>query len=154
MTKTAEGSKRVVCFGEPIMRMAAPGHELLLQSRRLDVEFGGAEMNVAVALARLGTDASAISVLPDNPLGFAFRDELRKHGVDVSDMRFGPGRMALYFMTNGALVRPAEITYDRAGSAFALSDGSGIDWDRALDGVDWHEIADAWIESVCEQVQA
>ena len=137
MTTSLPQRKRVVCFGEPIMRMSAPGHELLLQSRRLDVEFGGAEMNVAVALARLGSEAAAVSVLPDNPIGYAFRDELRKYGVDVSDLQFGPGRMALYFMTQGALVRPAEIFYDRAGSALAISDGAGIDWDHALDGASW-----------------
>jgi 2-dehydro-3-deoxygluconokinase len=134
---TAPARKPILCFGEPILRLAAPGRELLLQSRRLDVDFGGAEMNVAVALARLGAPSRALSVLPDNPLGGGFRDELRKHGVDVSKLAFGPGRMALYFLVQGALARPSEVHYDRAGSAFALAGPEAVDWPAAIEGAGW-----------------
>lgn len=124
----------VVCFGELLIRLSAPGAELLLQSHRLDVAFGGAEANVAVSLARLGGDARMVSVVANNALGRAARDEVRKHGVGVGGVSEAPGRMGLYFLTPGAGVRASEIVYDRANSAFADSDFSAIDWSAHLAG--------------------
>ena len=132
---------RVVCFGEVLLRLAAPHGEVLLQSPRLEVSVGGAEANVAVSLARFGREARVVSVLPDSPLGHAARDELRRHGVDVSSLRFAPGRMGLYFLAPGAVVRPSEITYDRAGSAFALAAPDQLDWDAELEGAAWLHVS-------------
>jgi 2-dehydro-3-deoxygluconokinase len=131
------GRGPVVCFGEILIRLSAPGRELMLQSGRLDVCFGGAEANVAVSLSRLGDEARMVSVLPDNPLGRAAVDELRRYGVDTGEIRFGPGRMGLYFLTPGAVLRPSEIFYDRAGSAFAEASADLVDWDAALAGARW-----------------
>lgn len=125
---------RIVCFGEMLVRLAAPDGELLLQSPRLNVCFGGAETNLAVSLSRLGAPASLVTVLPENSLGRAAFDELRRHGVDVRGVRFAPGRMGLYFLTPGAVTRPSEVVYDRAGSAFADADPALVDWDAELDG--------------------
>jgi 2-dehydro-3-deoxygluconokinase len=125
---------RIVCFGETLIRLTAPDGEMLLQSPRLDVSFGGAEANVAVSLSRLGAQASLVSVLPDNALGCAALDELRRHGVETRGVRFAPGRMGLYFLTPGAMKRPSDIVYDRAGSAFALADAASIDWSVELEG--------------------
>ena len=125
----------VVCFGEVLIRLSAPSSEVLLQSGRLDVCFGGAETNVSVNLARLGHASKLVSVAADNALGHAGRDELRKHGVDVSGLRFAPGRMGLYFLTPGAGQRPSQVLYDRAGSTFAER-AQEIDWDQALAGAD------------------
>jgi 2-dehydro-3-deoxygluconokinase len=130
----------VVCFGEVLIRLSAPDNELLLQSARLDVCFGGAETNVAVNLARLGHASKIASVIADNGLGRAGRDELRRHGVDVSGLRFASGRMGLYFLTPGVGQRPSEVLYDRAGSTFAERAGE-IDWDQALDGADWLHVS-------------
>lgn len=131
---SALGEGRIVCFGEMLIRLSAPGAELMLQKSRLDVTYGGAEANVAVSLARLGHDARMVSVVADNPLGRAAQDELRRYGVDVSGVAPGAGRMGLYFLSPGAGLRAAEITYDRAHSAFAESDFAAIDWTRHLDG--------------------
>jgi len=127
----------VVLFGEILLRLAAPDGELLLQSPKLHVAVGGAEANVAVGLARLGREARLVSVLPDDPLGQAALAELRRWGVDTRGVAFGPGRMGLYFLTPGAGPRPAEVTYDRLGSAFAAADPEAIDWDAALAGAAW-----------------
>src|SRR5580693_8982515 len=112
----------VVLFGEILLRLGAPAGEVLLQSPRLHVAVGGAEANVAVGLARLGGVARVVSILPDNPLGHAALAELRRWGVDTGGIRFGPGRMGLYFLTPGAGPRPADVVYDRTGSAFAAAD--------------------------------
>lgn len=131
---SAIGAGHIVCFGEVLLRLTAPATELLLQTPRFNVCYGGAEANVAVSLARLGHTASMVSVLPDNPLGHAARDELRRHGVDISGVSHRPGRMGLYFLEQGGVVRAGEITYDRAHSAFAEQDFAAIDWDKRLAG--------------------
>jgi 2-dehydro-3-deoxygluconokinase len=125
---------RIVCFGEVLLRLAATPGEMLLQTPTLHVAVGGAEANVAVALARAEAPAALISMLPDNALGAAARDELRRHGVETSGIRFLPGRMGLYFLTPGAALRPADIVYDRAGSTFALAQPDLIDWEVELNG--------------------
>lgn len=131
---------QVVCFGEILVRLSAPDAEFLLQSPRLNVCFGGAEANVAVSLARFGHPVRMASVVPDNALGRAGMDELRRYGVDVSGVGFGQGRMGLYFLTPGAGQRVSQVLYDRAGSSFALGAGT-LDWDAALAGANWLHVS-------------
>src|SRR5687768_6131452 len=128
---------RIVCFGELLLRLGAPGRQVLLQSPQFEVFVGGAEANVAVSLARFGHDSAQVGVYPDNALGAAAAGELRRHGVDTRALRTGPGRMGLYFLTPGAVHRPSEVLYDRAGSAFALADPAAYDWPALLAGADW-----------------
>jgi 2-dehydro-3-deoxygluconokinase len=129
-----------VCFGEALLRLNAPGKERLLQTRALDVFVGGAEANVAVSLAQFGHTARFVSTLPDTPLGEGALSEFRRFGVDVSKVRRAEGRMGLYFMTSGAVRRPSEIIYDRAGSAFAAA-ADGYDWPAILAGADWLHVS-------------
>ena len=136
-TSSNKARSRAVCFGETLLRLAPPGRELLLQTPRLETSFGGAETNVAVGLARLGDDARMVTVLPDNAIGHAALAELRRWGVDVGGVRLAPGRMGLYFLAPGAVLRPAEVLYDRAGSAFADAAPDLIDWTTELDGAAW-----------------
>jgi len=126
---------KILCFGEMLLRLTAPGRELLLQSGRLDVHVGGAEANVAVALARLGHATAMASRVPDNALGEAATGALRRHGVDTSGVKTGEGRMGLYFLSPGAGSRASDIVYDREGSAFARARPSDFDWDALLGGV-------------------
>ena len=125
---------RVVCFGELMLRLTAMHEGILLQERRLDCTFGGAEANVAVSLARLGWPSAMVTVLPDNPLGMSARDELRRYGVEVEQVHLTAGRLGLYFLTPGAVLRPSEVLYDRDHSAFADAAPDLIDWDSALKG--------------------
>ncbi len=132
---------RIVCFGEILLRLAAPPGRMLLQTPTLDACTGGAEANVAVSLALLGHRAAMVSVLPDNPLGQAVLGSLRAHGVDTSAIRLCPGRMGLYFIAPGAVVRPSDIIYDRAGSAYAQADPGLYDWPALLDGAAWLHVS-------------
>jgi len=126
---------RIVCLGELLLRLSAPGREMLLQSPRLAAHVGGAEANVAVSLARFGHAAAMASVVPDNALGQAAIGELRRYGVDTSPVIFAPGRMGLYFLVTGAIHRTSEVLYDRAASAFALHAGR-LDAASLLEGAD------------------
>lgn len=129
-------AKRILCFGELLLRLTAPGRELLLQNGRLDVHAGGAEANVAVGLARLGHRTAMVSRVPDNALGDAAAGALRRYGVDTVGVAAGEGRMGLYFLSQGAGLRPSDIIYDREGSAFALAGSEDFDWDTLLAGAD------------------
>jgi len=128
---------RILCFGEVLLRLSAPGAEFLLQTPRLETTFGGAEANVAVSLARFGHAVRMVSILPDNAIGRAASDELRRYGVDVSGLKAAPGRMGLYFFIPGAVRRASQVLYDRAESAFARAGADAIDWDEALQGAGW-----------------
>jgi 2-dehydro-3-deoxygluconokinase len=129
-------ASKIICFGELLLRLTAPGRELLLQSGRLDVHVGGAEANVAVGLARLGHETAMVSQVPANALGDAAAGALRRYGVDTGGVATGTGRMGLYFLSPGAGLRPSDIVYDREGSAFALAGPEDFDWDVLLAGAD------------------
>ncbi len=134
-------SATVLCFGEILLRLSSPNKELLLQSARFDVHVGGAEANVAVSLSKLGHSAAVVSTLPDSTLGHACAGELRRHGVNTDAIRFCDGRMGLYFLTHGAGHRPAEVLYDRAGSAFAAAGADAYDWNALLAGCSWLHVS-------------
>jgi 2-dehydro-3-deoxygluconokinase len=127
---------RLMAFGEIMLRLSPPRHELLLQTPRLDVWVAGAEANVATQLARLGHDVAFASRVPDNDLGRAAVAALRGHGVDTRAIGTGGDRMALYFVTLGSGARASEVVYDRAGSSFATAAADSWDWSRLLDGID------------------
>ena len=124
----------VTCFGELLLRLTPPGGQLLVQAQGLDLVVGGAEANVAAALASLGHDVRFAGLVAANPLGDRAVAALRGTGVDTRFLARADGRMGLYFMEAGAGPRPAAITYDRAGSAFATADPAAIDLAGALDG--------------------
>ena len=132
---------RILCFGELLLRLSAPDREHLFQQNRLDAHFGGAEANVAVSLSKFGHEAAVVSTLPESPLGRACAGELRRHGVQTDAIAFRDGRMGLYFLTHGAGHRPAEVLYDRAGSAFAVAAPDTYDWNALLDGCNWLHVS-------------
>ncbi|CAN5275021.1 sugar kinase [soil metagenome] len=138
---TPDTGGRILCFGEMLLRLNPPEGEVLMQGNALTVRPGGAEANVAVSLARFGAPTSIATVLPDNALGYGTRDELRRHGVETSGIEFKPGRMGLYFMTPGAVRRPADVLYDRADSAFVKHVDNAFDWPALLNGVEWLHVS-------------
>ncbi len=123
---------KVVCWGELLLRLSAPGHERLLQTARFDVHVGGAEANVAVGLAGFGHAVAMLGAVADNALGAGVLGELRRAGVDTTRLLRAPGRMGLYFFEQGALQRPSDVLYDRADSAFARLPASAWDWPELL----------------------
>ena len=130
----------VLTFGEIMLRLRAPGHERFFQSNMLEATFGGGEANVAVSLANYGMDTEFFTVLPDNAIGDACVQELRRFGVNTKKIQRGAGRMGIYFLENGANQLPSKVVYDRAGSAIAAAKPGDVDWDRIFEGVDWFHI--------------
>jgi len=117
-----------------LIRLSPPAGVPLAQAGALDLAVGGAEANVAAALASLGTPARMITALPDNPLGRKARAALGAAGVDTRFLAFGEGRIALYFLEPPAGPRGGRVTYDRAGSAFAQAEPGDFDFAGALSG--------------------
>jgi 2-dehydro-3-deoxygluconokinase len=116
-----------------MLRLTAPQHSRLHAAATLDVSLGGAELNVAVALANLGVSTEWVSALPDNPLGRRVVDELRRHGVDTGHVVWKPeARLGLYFLEEGAYPRPSQVLYDRQGSAITRMVEGDVDWGEAL----------------------
>src|SRR4030042_2525934 len=105
--------KRIITFGEIMLRLKAPGSERLLQSPLLEATFGGGEANVAAGLARFGMDAAFVSLIPPNRIGDACIAELRKQGVDVSRIIRKGKRLGIYFLEAGAKPGPSAVFYRR-----------------------------------------
>ena len=133
-------SKRIVTFGEIMLRLAPPGFERFLQTPQFCATFGGGEANVAVALAGFGLPASYVTVLPQNPIADAAIAELRRFGVDTSHIARGKGRLGIYYLEAGANQRPSKVVYDRDNSAIALARPGELDWDTIFDGAGWFHI--------------
>lgn len=129
--------KRVVTFGEIMLRLSPPGQERLFQSPQLRTWFGGSEANVAASLAHLGERSDYVTRLPANPIGEAALSALRAEGVGTSGIVRGGHRLGIYFVESGADIRALKVVYDRAGSAFSALDPAEFDWESLLRGADW-----------------
>ena len=124
----------VVGLGEVMLRLSVPAGERLDDARRLEVEYGGAECNTCVALARLGRRAAWVGRLPDHALGNAVLRAVRADGVDVSAVKRAPGeRIGTYFIEYAGAPRAIQVIYDRADSAAARMTVSDVDWDYLLE---------------------
>lgn len=129
--------KKVVTFGEIMMRLAPPGFLRFSQANSFDVLYGGGESNVAVSLANYGIPADFVTRLPDNDLGRCALMEMRKRGVGTSNMIFGGERLGIYFLEAGAVSRASKVIYDRAYSSMAEIRAGMIDWEKVFEGAGW-----------------
>ncbi len=119
----------LITLGETMWRLSSPGHERLDTVRSLDLQVGGAESNLAIALARLKKRVAWWSRLPENALGQHVAQALRTYGVDVSGVYWQPNaRLGTYFIEFGSSPRPTQVVYDRANSAASQMQPSDFDW--------------------------
>jgi 2-dehydro-3-deoxygluconokinase len=130
-------TKKVVTFGEIMMRLSPPGFLRFGQARSFDVIYGGGEANVAVSLANFGVPVDYVTRLPDNDLGDACIQYLRQYGVGVDKIVRGGDRLGIYFLEMGAVQRGSKVIYDRAGSAIATIERGMIDWEHVFADADW-----------------
>ncbi len=129
--------KKVVTFGELMLRLAPEGYLRFVQSEKYLSTFGGAEANVAISLANYGVDVAFVSKLPDHEIGQSAVNSLRKFGVDTSKIVRGGERVGIYYCEKGASQRPSKVIYDRAYSAIAMAKKEDFDWDKIFEGVEW-----------------
>ena len=130
-------SKRVVTFGEIMLRLATPEYLRFSQTSSLTATFGGGEANVAVSLANYGIKVDFVSRLPLNDIATSCVMNLRKYGVGTDHLIYGGERLGIYFLETGAVARPSKVIYDRAHSSIAEIQPGMIDWRKIFKGADW-----------------
>lgn len=132
--------KKVVTFGEIMLRLTPPDYKRIVQAESFEVIYGGGEANVAITLANFGLESYYVTKLPGNPLGQAALNALRRYGVNTDYIARGGERLGIYFCENGASQRPSLVIYDRAHSAIAQASPGDFDWERVFAGADWFHI--------------
>lgn len=130
-------SKKVITFGELMLRLAPEGYYRFVQAEKYGATYGGGEANVAVSLANYGLNAFFVSKMPKHEIGQAGINSLRKYGVDTSFVVRGGDRVGIYYLEKGASQRPSKVIYDRAGSAIAKAEAKEFDWAKIFDGAEW-----------------
>ncbi|GET23781.1 sugar kinase [Prolixibacter sp. NT017] len=129
--------KKVVTFGEIMLRLATPGYQRFSQAKEFTATFGGGEANVAVSLANYGISVDFVSRLPKNDIGKSCLMDLQKYGVGVDKMIWGGERLGIYFLETGAVSRASKVVYDRAHSAISEIQPGMIDWKEVLKDAQW-----------------
>ena len=130
-------SNKVVTMGEIMLRLSTPANTRFVQANQFDIIFGGGEANVAVSCANYGLEAAFVSKLPDNPIGQAALNSLRRYGVDTKYIARGGDRVGIYYSETGASMRPSVVVYDRAHSAIAEATPSDFDFDAIFKDAGW-----------------
>ncbi len=128
---------KIVTFGEIMLRLSSPLYSRIIQSQSFNVHYGGGEANVAVSLANYSHNVIFISKLPDNPLGDAALNSLRKYGVDTSFIARGGERLGIYYLETGASMRASNVIYDRKYSSLYEANESDFDFDAIFKDADW-----------------
>ena len=129
--------KKIITFGEIMLRLSPPGFLRFSQTNSFDVIYGGGESNVAVSLANYGIPTEFVTRLPDNDIGECAFMEMRKRGVGTNYIIRGGKRLGIYFLETGAVARGSKVVYDRAYSAIAEIKPGMIDWEKVFQSAQW-----------------
>jgi len=129
--------KKVVTFGEIMLRLSPPGFLRFVQARSFEAIYGGGEANVAIALANFGVPVDYVTRLPPHEIGDACLNYLRQFGVGTEKIIRGGDRLGIYFLEKGAVQRGSKVIYDRANSSLATIQPGMIDWERVFSDACW-----------------
>lgn len=129
--------KRIVTFGEIMLRLAPEGYLRFFQNDNFEATFGGGEANVAVSLANFNLSAAFVTKLPKHDIGQGAVNSLRYFGVDTDCIVRGGERVGIYYLEKGASQRPSKVIYDRAYSAISMAKSEDFDWNKIFDGTEW-----------------
>lgn len=129
--------KKVVTFGEIMMRLNPFGYKRFIQSEALEISYAGGEANVAVSLANYNQDAYFVTKVPSNDFGSSAINALRRYGVNTNFIVRGGDRLGIYFVEKGASQRASKVIYDRANSSIAKADIDDFNWKEILKGASW-----------------
>ncbi len=129
--------KKVLCFGELLLRLSPDTDSEWIKNTVLPAYIGGAELNVAAALAQWKVPVKYVSAIPDNFLSTSILSHLNNTGIDIQDMVLTGNRLGIYYLLQGADLKHASVIYDRAGSSFSQLHPGQVDWDAVLKDVSW-----------------
>lgn len=152
---------KYITLGEIMLRLTPRNFERLVQTKELELAYGGGEVNVAVALATYGKEAYFVTKLPENELGQGAIHELRRYGVNTHYVCRGGERIGIYYLERGASQRSFKVLYDRAYSAMAEAREKDFDWEAIFRGAEWFHftgitpaLSDKCIEITMEALKA
>ena len=128
-------SKKVLGFGEIMLRLTPPNNQKIIQANSFEAVYSGGEANVIASLAILGHDTKFVTKLPDNYLGKKVISKFRGYNVDVNDIVIGEGRLGVYYSEIGHGLRSTEVIYDRKYSAISMASKDEFNIDNMLKGV-------------------
>ncbi len=129
--------KKIVTFGEIMMRLSPPGFKRFSQANLFEVIYGGGESNVAVSLANYGLPVEFVSRIPKNELGDCAIQALRARNVGTQYILRGGERLGIYFLETGAVHRSSKVIYDRANSGMATIQKGMIHWEELFREARW-----------------
>lgn len=128
---------KVICFGELLLRLSPELNRKWIHSASMQVFIGGAELNVATALAKWEVPVKYCTALPKNFLTDEICQELEEKNIDTSGILFAGNRIGLYYLPQGKDLKDAGVIYDRADSFFSSLKPGMINWDEALKDCSW-----------------
>lgn len=146
---------KVLCFGEIILRYSMG--ENFPQQQDMAAYIGGAESNVALALAKWNIPVAYCTAMPDHFLSDTILAYYNKMGVDTSSVVKSGERIGAYYLNQGADVKNAGVIYDRKYSSFSELKPSSINWEEVFEGVSWFHFTaispglNANIAALCEE---
>ena len=129
--------KKLITFGEIMMRLAPKGHLRFSQASSFDIVYGGGEANVAISLANYGIPVEFVTRLPKNDIGQCALMELRKRNVGTKYIIQGGDRLGIYFLETGAVNRGSKVIYDRSNSAMSKIEPGMVDWKNIFKNAQW-----------------
>ena len=137
ISSSLKKGKKVLSFGEILLRICPDMDGHWLKENKLPFYVGGAELNVATALALWNVPSAYLSAMPQNSVTEEIADYLNKKNVDTKPMVYGGERLGLYYLPKGKDLKNAGVIYDRANSSFASLKVGQINWDELFEGVSW-----------------
>jgi len=126
--------KRVVGFGDFLLRLSPPGYRRFSQAGSFETYFTGAEANVCASLSVMGEQTSFVSRVPENPIAETGLGELRRLKVNVDGVVRGGERLGIYYCEKGASQRPSKVVYDRMHSGVTEARRTDFNWSLLLRG--------------------
>src|SRR5678809_1389955 len=130
-------AKKVVTLGEVMLGLSTPDFKRFVQADTFDITYGGGEANVAAALCNYGLNGTFVTKVPNNAIGQAAINHIRRYGVDTQYIVRGGERLGIYFLETGASMRASQVIYDRARASIAHVNMEEFDWDKIFAGADW-----------------
>lgn len=126
--------KRMVGFGDLLLRLNPRGYLRFLQADALYVNYTGAEANVCVSLAQMGIATDFVTKIPDHEISRCAVAALEKMRVGTSHIARGGERIGIMYLEKGASQRPSRVIYDRRHTAICDADRIDFDWDSIFQG--------------------
>ncbi|MES2418217.1 MAG: sugar kinase [Bacteroidota bacterium] len=128
---------KVLSFGELLLRICPDSDATWLAENKLPFYVGGAELNVATALALWEVPSAYFTALPENFMAEQLISYIRHCNIDTTKIYRGGDRIGLYYLPKGKDLKNAGVIYDRTDSAFAKLKTGTLNWDNVLDGITW-----------------